>query len=344
MGFKDELLDFNTSFEHLEIPTLPICEEDVLTALVVLNFIDYKKVPDIFLACAAMNLLNAYAKTSSSKIGYQYKRHLIEVIKGIEDVNQPKSILIGYDNTDNMQLLIVQFWSFQFSFQAQRLSGIVKQLLSRQVIEWDGIKKQPQAKAIFDFAFSRSWISDKTMFGADLHNFVEAEIQNFRRGNYSFEDGKLRKTANITYGSDMVDLFLKNYMRTKLLACTERPVILSAIYRKTWDKHITFTSVRPYIQGIKTITICDHINLKRTDVERVIDISDLIYGKRYYIIGFCEKYPKNERMGVRLATEYSFVPIFKIGDYRAFPKDILASCHRFSIEENIRDDQLAYTL
>lgn len=344
MGFKDELFEFSLSFEQTNEPALPISDEDVLTALVILNFIDYKKVPDIFLACASMNLLNAYAKNTSSKIGYQYKRHLTDVIKGIEDVNQPKSILMGYDNTNNMQLLIVQFWSFQFSFQAQRLSAPIQKLLSSKTIAWDGIKKQPQAKKIFDFAFSRSWISNKTMLGADLHSFVEAEVRNFREGNYSFEDGKLRKTANIKYGADMLDLFLKNYMRTKLLNCTERPVILSGIYRKTWDKHITFTSVRPYIQGIKTITICDHINLKRSDVEQVMDISELVFGKRYYIIGFCEKYPRNDRMGVRLATEYAFTPIFRLGNYNAFPKDILASCHRFSIEENIREDQLAYTL
>ena len=344
MGFKDELFEFGLSLEKSDESDLVIKEEDVLTALVILNFIEYKKVPDIFLACASMNLLNAYARTGSSKIGYQYKRHLTEVIKGIEDIHQPKSILIGYDNTNNMQLLIVQFWSFQFSFQAQRLSASIQQLISSKPVTWDGIRKQPHAKKIFDFAFSRSWISNRTMLGADLRNFVEGEVQYFRNGSYTFDNGKLRKTGNIKYGADMVDLFLKNYMRTKLLACTDRPVILSGIYRKTWEKHVTFTSVRPYIQGIKTITICDHINLKRTDVEQVIDTSTLVFGKRYYIIGFCEKYRRNDRMGIRLATEYSFNPIFGIGNYKAFPKDILASCHRFSIEENIREDQLAYTL
>ena len=146
MGFKDELFEFGLSLEKSDESDLVIKEEDVLTALVILNFIEYKKVPDIFLACASMNLLNAYARTGSSKIGYQYKRHLTEVIKGIEDIHQPKSILIGYDNTNNMQLLIVQFWSFQFSFQAQRLSSSIQQLISSKPVTWDGIRKQPHAK------------------------------------------------------------------------------------------------------------------------------------------------------------------------------------------------------
>ena len=86
------------------------------------------------------------------------------------------------------------------------------------------------------------------------------------------------------------------------------------------------------------------MNLKRSDVERVVEIANLIEGKRYYIIGFCEKYPNNNRMGIRLAAGYGFVPIFQIGCYKDFPKDILDTCHRFGLEENIREDQTAYTL
>ena len=345
MGFKDELIDFNEKCSSANYrDDAEINEEDIIKALVILNFMEYKKVPDLFLACAAMNLLNTYSKRKDSKLGYNYKRHMQEIIKGIETVGQPKTILIGYDNTNNMQLLIVQFWNFQFSFQAQRLSSAVQKLISNKKIEWDGIRKQPISKMIFECAYSRSWLSNSTLLGADLHLFVDNELRNYDAGDYKFSNGKLRKTGGIKYTPDTTDRYLKNYMRVRLLSCTDRPVILSGIFRKIWDKHITFTSVRPYIQGIKTITICDHINLKRTDVESVINLNDLKQGKRYYIIGYCEKYPRNDRMGVRLAVENTFVPIFEIGDYKLFPKDALAICHRFGIEENIREDQTAYTL
>lgn len=345
MGFKDELAEFEIYLSSKnEQQEEVISDEYALKALIILNFIDYKKVPDIFLACASMNLLNTYVKKNNSKLSYQYKRHLSNIIKGIEDVKQPKSIMIGYDSSNHMQLLIIQFWSFQFSFQAQRFSLNVKGLLSSKNIVWDGIRKQPCAKEIFEFAYNRSWISNKTMIGRELRDFIDSEILKYKSGKYSFESGKIRKISDIKYATDMTDKFAKNYMRAKLLGCTDRPVIVSGIYKKTWEKHVTFTSIRPYIQGIKALTICDHVNLKRSDVEKKIETSTLLVGKRYYIIGYCEKYPHNNRMGIRLATEYEFVPIFEIGNYESFPKDILDSCHRFGIEENIRNDQMAYTL
>ena len=175
MGFKDELFAFEKTLSNGDIGCEDdIVEEDIAKALIVLNFMECKKVPDVFLACASMNLLNAYAKKHDSKIGYQYKRHITEIVKGIEDVQQPKSILIGYDKSNNMQLLIVQFWSFQFSFQAQRFSLPIKRMLSTKNIVWDGVRKQPHAKRIFDFAYSRSWISNQTMLGKDIRKCIDS--------------------------------------------------------------------------------------------------------------------------------------------------------------------------
>jgi hypothetical protein len=38
-------------------------------------------------------------------------------------------------------------------------------------------------------------------------------------------------------------------------------------------------------------------------------------------------------MGVQLATNESFCPIFGIKEFAKMPKDIMSRCHRFSIEE-----------
>ena len=53
----------------------------------------------------------------------------------------------------------------------------------------------------------------------------------------------------------------------------------------------------------------DHINILRKDVESAIDINTLEKNKKYFIIGFCEPYKNKNRMGVKLATGYSFSPI-----------------------------------
>lgn len=71
------------------------------------------------------------------------------------------------------------------------------------------------------------------------------------------------------------DKYLKNYYRNRLVNYQNQPVVLSGKFKKVHDKHITFTTIRPYIKGIKTFTLCDHINLSRTEVESVIDIKML---------------------------------------------------------------------
>ena len=41
-------------------PKEHVLESDVASAMILLNLISYKNVADIFLGCAAMNLINAY--------------------------------------------------------------------------------------------------------------------------------------------------------------------------------------------------------------------------------------------------------------------------------------------
>ena len=52
----------------------------------------------------------------------------------------------------------------------------------------------------------------------------------------------------------------KNYMRVKLCEPRNEPVILIGTFKKVWPKHVTFTTIRPYIKGIQTITICTKLS------------------------------------------------------------------------------------
>jgi len=136
-----------------------------------------------------------------------------------------------------------------------------------------------------------------------------------------------------------IDLHLKNYVRQKLYECQDRPVIISAIFRRIWDKHITFTSVKPYIANIRVVTICDHINLFRPDVEKVLNIAELVKGQRYYIIGYCKPYLHADRMGINLAVNMGKNSVVRIDEFCRLPKDILNECHRFSIEDYLSIQQ-----
>ncbi|WP_027868839.1 hypothetical protein [Eubacterium sp. AB3007] len=335
MGFKDEIKSLSQTViamqenEEREY----ITDDEAIAAINVLNFAKYNKVPDIFLGCAAYNLLNVYVKQKTSGLSCSFHRFIREIIKGIEDVNQPKTIRLAFDTSENLNLLIINFWDFQFSFQSMRLTDQIKNLLSNRLLTWDGIRKQKCAGTIFRFALDNSWISNTTLGGEDLRAFIEREISIYYEDGYSVKDGRFVKVKELQPAKDELDEHLKNYIRSKLYSCQDRPVIISGIFRKAWEKHVTFTSVKPFIPNTRVITICDHINLFRKDVERSIDINSLQFGERYYIIGYCRPYKRVDRMGVQLAVEEGFCPIFRMKDYSMMPVDIKSRCHRFSIEE-----------
>lgn len=341
MGFKDELKEFSDEIIALQsLESREVIEDtDVLSALIVLNFIDYRKVPDVFWGCAALNLLSVYIKQEKSKINYQFRRHILNILKGIEDVNQPKSIRVSFDTSENLSLLIISFWDFQFSFQSQHLTDQIRRLEAKNALCWDGVRKQKCAKTIFEFARYNDWMSDSTMGKYSLRKLINEELDAFNDGGYVFDKGKLLKVKDLNPAKPDTDFHLKNYVRNKLYECQDRPVIISAVFKKAWEKHITFTSVKPYIANTRVITICDHINLYRPDVERVMNLSELQLGQRYYIIGYCKPYRNADRMGVQLVGDKPFKPIFGIMEFEKMPKDILAECHRFSIEEYLSKEQ-----
>ena len=341
MGFKDELKSFEkTVFEAQATDEREIIpEEDVIKSLVILNYISYEKVSDAFLACSALNLLNTYVKQDDAKIGHRFRRHLYSLLKGIDDINQKKSIDVFYDDSKQNGILMIVFWGFQFSFHGEKNTAEVKKLQKKKNIEWDGIRKQLCAKSIFDFAFHSSWTSNKSQDGGDLRKMVENELEDYKNGKYRLSKGELIKTNNVKQGEPIDNKYIKNYVRGELENCQGKPVILIGTFKKIWDKHVTFTTIRPYIQGIHTLTICDHINIFRRDLERAIDIQSLERNKKYYIIGFCEPYRNDDRMGVQLATGYNFCPIIEVGDIRKIPSDVFSVCHRFSIEKFLASKQ-----
>lgn len=341
MGFKDELKNFEKTVLELqntaEREVIP--EEDVVKSLVILNYISYEKVPDAFLGCAALNLLNTYVKQKDSKLGYRFRRHLYNLLKGIDDINQIKTINVFYDISKSNGMLMIVFWGFQFSFHGEKNTEMIKKLQKKRDMEWDGIKKQLCAKTIFEFALSTSWISNKTQNNSDLRELVISEIADYRNGSYVFSNGELIKILNVEYGKQIEDKYLKNYVREELKKCQGRPVILTGKFKKIWEKHVTFTTIRPYIQGCHTLTICDHINILRKDIEQVMNISELKKNKKYYLIGFCEQYKYKERMGVKLAVGYEFCPLLKASDFEKAPPEVFSICYRFSIEKFLRLNQ-----
>ena len=209
----------------------------------------------------------------------------------------------------------------------------IKNLITNDKLDWDGIKKQPFSKTLFEFALSNNWITNKTIKNEDLRKLIQEEQESYKQGDYKIENGRFVKIKNLKYRSREGTEYEINYLRNKLLECQNRPVILIGKFAKVWDKHVTFTMICPYIKGMATMSVCNHINLYRPDVEKVIDLDRLVKYDRYYIIGYCKKYPHEDRIGVNLAMDLGFSPLIRVQEFKKIPRELFGKCHRFSIEE-----------
>lgn len=330
MTFRESVQLLYEKTKKLQTNVEVIGEDDVVKAFVILNYIDYQNIADVFLGCASLNLLNTYIKQPNTQINYTFRKHMHNFIKGIEDVGIRTKLKVYFDVDDN--LITFCFWEFQFSFHGVRFNEVVRNLQHGKIV-WDGIRKQKCAKTIFDFASSNEFLSNKTLDGKKLEELIENEIEIYKTGGYRFIKGKLIKVRGNHKDIKFDDEYDRNYIRKKLIECQDRPVILIGTFAKVWENHVTFTTIRPYLRGNNTLTICNHINLYRPDVETVFNIDNLIKGKKYYIIGWCKQYPHSDRMGVNLDLSIKPSPLFKVGSKDNMPTDIFSVCHRFDLEE-----------
>ena len=130
------------------------------------------------------------------------------------------------------------------------------------------------------------------------------------------------------------DLIDKNYFRLLLSKAGDKPMILRGKYKRTWDSRVTFTTIRPYIEGIHTKTICDHINILRSEVEKQIDTEKLVKNRTYFIIAYCKEYQDGSgRIGLSLASNTSEQSLFIVDDKKYITDEVIDMCYRFSVEE-----------
>jgi len=135
---------------------------------------------DYFLFFSSLNLLNSYVKKNYSiSKKYNFKK---EVSKGIESLItwSPEGINYSY----NKSISIIDIDGLQFSFHNAEISELMEQkIANNDQIEWEGIKLQPVAVSVFDFANTLKGLSKKSMFGTNLE-----ELYNETNINTIFKD------------------------------------------------------------------------------------------------------------------------------------------------------------
>lgn len=331
MAFVDEVHNLVRKLKTARGPTELVSERDVVRAYCVLNFIRYENIADVFLGCAAVNLLNAYVKNGDAKIGYTFKSHLGEILNAIDRL-QSFLIKVGYDNTRQMHLLQIDISGFQFSFKSVEMTELVDELA--RAIPWDGFRKQQYSCSIFDFALMCPEVSNLTLSGDDLRAKVLGDVIDFEHGAFEFRDGRLVKIANLNHSKKPLTEVV-NFLREKLREAEGELVLLEGNFTKVHDKHVTFTAIRPHISGVNSVIVCDHINLTRWVLRRYVDERALRKGQTYFILGYCRPYPKGvwNRMGVHIAEDLDHLPILPADEFHKITNSTFARLHRFSIEE-----------
>ena len=109
---------------------------------------------DAFLYFASLNLLNAYVKQHKLK-SYYFKSF---IPSGIDKILQDKKLSnIKFTTQTEGMLVIVQIFDMQFSFHGIKPSPVMQENMQNgskyyQKFDWDGVRKQPQALEIYNFA------------------------------------------------------------------------------------------------------------------------------------------------------------------------------------------------
>ena len=136
---------------------------------------------DAFLYYSSLNLLNTYVKQNKN-VSYYFKSCVTSAFDSIIENNLDASFY--YDT--NEHLLIINIMGLQFSFHYVKLSAKMnfaknfKNKLSKEYYKpqnWEGIRLQPVAESLFNFANNLEGLSNQSIAG-NLKDYQEECIKN----------------------------------------------------------------------------------------------------------------------------------------------------------------------
>ncbi len=302
---------------------------DAISALLILNALDYNSRETLLLGFAALNLVNAFANQCKKenqehpKLNHHFRIHIRRLMRAYFRLN-------GNDYTmkfkNDKKYAIVSIYGFQFSFASERESYLYRTIQTENLV-FDGIKKQNDAKYILDTISNLCGDLAVTQVGESLSGFLNYE--KLEMDKYRFINGNCYKKGGLHYG-DASKIQYKNKTRPELKDFDGKTSIYQATYLMPTDngESLTFLGVYPLSVGSKNnIPVCDHVNLLKKDVDKYYGTANLRKGKKYCIIAKAEKYPKDERWGLNIGNLDSIIkePIFpadELGRMNALYPDV----------------------
>ena len=135
---------------------------------------------DAFLYFASLNVFNAYVKQNKGKVSYGFKNNVLSAF----DALIMNGIPATYDYDKKEKLLIVNIKGMQFSFHNVLPSSKMEFVKNYRRTEhdyykqqeWEGIRLQPIAESLFNFANNLKGLSNKSLAG-DLKAYQQECIE-----------------------------------------------------------------------------------------------------------------------------------------------------------------------
>lgn len=126
--------------------------------------------------------------------------------------------------------------------------------------------------------------------------------------------------------------YYRKGVKILILETNGKPVVVTGRYKHSnIKKWATFTCIRPYIPGIKTKTICSHINIERYRLFPWYILDKEYHNRKFYII--CNPiiywHYGHERGTLQPAENIGIKPIILFGEAKYLIDGIINECHRF---------------
>ena len=161
-----------------------IDKEDIIKAIYFIDNLYIDNEIDVLVFLLSLNLCNAYAKQIDNHDIYKFKKDIATLIKIINERSIPN--LKVCTTNDKGNLYIFEEGNIQFSFHDEKQVDINDFYYQEMV--WDGIRKQPCAKTLFNKCLDNEITNNiKNMTGESIKLNIDNLINDYNN-KLSFEE------------------------------------------------------------------------------------------------------------------------------------------------------------
>ena len=162
-----------------------ITEEDIIKAIYYIDNLFINNELDVLIYLSALNLCNSYAKQIDNHDIYKFKKDIATLINIINERNVPNVHVCETNNNGN--LYIFQVSNIQFSFHDEKKVTINEAY--HKDMTWDGIRKQPCAKTLFDKSINNNLATRCiTTTGKPITVLVNKLIEDYHNKILTFDE------------------------------------------------------------------------------------------------------------------------------------------------------------